>query len=82
MYKKEVTITAEEGLHARPAALFTKKAAEFKETKMYVCKDDYKANAKSIMSVLALGAASGTKITLEAEGADEERAVEELCAIL
>ncbi len=82
MYKKEITIKTEEGLHARPAALFTKKAAEFKGTKIYVYKDDTKANAKSIMSVLGLGAASGTNIIIEAEGPDEEKAVEELCAIL
>ena len=40
MYKKEITITTEEGLHARPAAMFTKKAVEFKGTKIYVYKDD------------------------------------------
>lgn len=82
MYKKEITITTEEGLHARPAAMFTKKAVEFKGTKIYVYKDDVKANAKSIMAVLGLGAASGSKVLIEAEGPDEEKAVEELCAIL
>lgn len=82
MYKKEITITTEEGLHARPAAAFTKKAAGFKGTKIYVYKDGSKANAKSIMSVLGLGAASGATVVIEADGPDEEKAVEELCALI
>jgi phosphotransferase system HPr (HPr) family protein len=41
-----------------------------------------RANAKSIMSVLALAAARGTDLIIEAEGADAEPAVEALCGLI
>lgn len=82
MYKKEITIQNAEGLHARPAAAFAKKAAEYKDTKITVEKDGIQANAKSIMSILGLGAAAGTMITIIADGPDEEAAAEALCLII
>lgn len=82
MIKKEIIIEVEEGLHARPAAAFAKKAAEYKGTKIYVYKDSNKANAKSIMSILGLGAVKGTKIEVEADGPDEVAAIESLSSIL
>ena len=82
MYRKSITIQAAEGLHARPAGAFAKKAAEYRETKILVRKGDAAANAKSIMAVLGLGAGAGTAVVVEAEGPDEVNAVEALCAIL
>ncbi len=82
MYQKEITIQNAEGLHARPAAAFAKKAAEYKGTKILVKKDGIDANAKSIMSILSLGAAAGTQITITADGPDEKAAVEALCQIM
>lgn len=82
MYQKEIIIQNPEGLHARPAAAFAKKAAEYKGTKILVKKDGIDANAKSIMSLLSLGAAAGTKITITADGPDEEEAAEALCQII
>lgn len=74
MYSKDVIIENNTGLHARPASTFVVTASKFKAN-ITVIKDPKKANAKSIMSILALGASKGSNITISAEGPDEEEAV-------
>jgi phosphocarrier protein len=69
------------GLHARPAALFVKKAAEF-ESKIKVVKEDKEADAKSIISIMALGAVKGAEIVINANGDDSDSAVAELVELL
>lgn len=69
------------GLHARPAALFVKKAAEF-ESKIKVIKEDKEADAKSIISIMALGAVKGAEIVINATGDDSDLAVEALIELL
>lgn len=84
MQRFDVILTNEEGLHARPATMFTQKASEF-ESEMVVYKngDDSKPfNPKSIFSVLSMGAGKGTKITLTISGQDEEKAKEEMLAFI
>jgi phosphotransferase system HPr (HPr) family protein len=65
------------GLHARPAALFVRTANRF-TSKVVAIKDEHEANAKSILSVLTLGADQGAVVTVRAEGEDEAEAVEAL----
>ena len=81
MFAKEVTVTNQVGLYARPATFFIQKANEFKSTVM-VAKDDRRVNAKSLLGVLSLGITRGTTITVSAEGADEEAAVNALCELI
>ncbi|MCX5798679.1 MAG: HPr family phosphocarrier protein [Proteobacteria bacterium] len=71
------TIRNRLGLHARAAASFVKKAAEFNSN---VCleKDGARANGKSIMGLLTLACPLGSKIMLKAEGNDEKKAFSEL----
>lgn len=66
-------------LHARPAADFVRTAMAF-AAEIKVTHDDNVANAKSLMSVLALGAKGGAALTLSAQGSDAEAAVEALAA--
>ena len=49
---------------------------------IWVEKDDRRVNAKSLLGVLSLGIAKETKITLIADGPDEENAVNELAALI
>ncbi len=65
------------GLHARPAALFVKIAKQFSSEITVFCKGK-QANAKSILTVLALGADQGSEITIRAEGSDADQALSEL----
>ena len=74
MYSKEITVTNQVGLYARPATFFIQKANEFRST-MMVEKAERKVNAKSLLGVLSLGITKGTNITILAEGSDEQEAV-------
>ncbi len=69
------------GLHARPAALFVRTAAKFK-CRITVSKNDRIADAKSILSVLSLGAEKGDCIVIRTEGEDEKEAMEALRALI
>jgi phosphocarrier protein len=77
MVKREMTITNNIGLHARPATFFIQKANTFKAS-VWIEKDDRKVNAKSLLGVLSLGIAKGMVVTLIADGVDENEAVDGL----
>ena len=81
MVKKEMTITNNIGLHARPATFFIQKANTFKSS-VWIEKDDRKVNAKSLLGVLSLGIAKGMVVTLIADGSDENEAVDALEALI
>ena len=81
MVKREMTITNNIGLHARPATFFIQKANTFKSS-IWIEKDDRKVNAKSLLGVLSLGIIGGTGIKIIADGADEEAAVNGLVALV
>ncbi len=68
-------------LHARPAGKFVKLAASF-ASDISVEVDGRRADAKSILAVLALGARNGAVLSLTAEGPDAEEALMALAAHL
>ena len=65
------------GLHARPAAMFVRIANRHRAN-IWVQKDGERVNGKSILGLLTLAAPKGTKLVISADGADAEKAVEEL----
>lgn len=75
--ERTITIKNPTGLHARPAAMLVKKATEF-SCEITLIKGDKKANAKSIMNLLALGLAENDEVTVVTTG---EKEVEALQAI-
>jgi phosphocarrier protein len=77
MVKRNVTITNNIGLHARPATFFIQKANSYKSS-VWIEKDDRKISAKSLLGVLSLGIAQGMTVTIIADGQDENDAVEGL----
>lgn len=81
MISKEIIVQNQVGLHARPATFFIQKANEF-TSGIWIAKDDRKVNAKSLLGVLSLGVTRGTSITVIADGADEEAAVNELASLV
>ena len=81
MVSKEVVISNQVGLHARPATFFIQKANEFKSS-IWVEKDDRRVNAKSLLGVLSLGIVKGTTVTIIADGADEEEAIVTLAELI
>ena len=72
----EVKILNRLGLHARPAALISRLAAGFDSSVSLTPNGGSSADAKSILSLLMLGAPCGTVLALEACGSDEAEAVE------
>jgi phosphocarrier protein HPr len=81
MIEREVQIENKLGLHARPAAEVVKTAAKFKSD-ITICRDDLEVNGKSIMGVMMLAAEHGSRITLRADGPDEEQAVDALSELI
>ena len=81
MYVKEAIVNNQVGLHARPATFFIQKANEFKSS-IWVEREDRRVNAKSLLGVLSLGIVKGTTVSLIADGADEEAAVEALVELI
>ena len=81
MVTQEVTINNEVGLHARPATFFIQKANEYKSC-IWIEVEDRRINAKSLLGVLSMGITKGTRISLIAEGPDEEEAVNTLTEML
>lgn len=81
MTSKEINIKNTVGLHARPATFFIQKANTYKSS-IWVESGDRRANAKSLLGVLSLAIVKGMDITLIADGADENEAVEGLCELI
>jgi phosphocarrier protein len=71
------TIRNRLGLHARAAALVVKTANRF-TAEVIIEKDGVEVNGKSIMGLLMLAAAKGSKVTLKAEGKDAVQAIQTL----
>jgi phosphocarrier protein HPr len=71
------TITDPAGIHARPAGLLVKQAQPYKSD-VTIIKGEKKANAKSMLNIMALAASNGDTVTVRAEGADEDQVVTEL----
>ncbi len=75
----EVTLPADVDLHARPAADFVRTAMRF-ESDVRVAAAEREVDAKSLLSVLALGARRGTLLRLSADGPDAADAVQTVAA--
>ncbi|MGQ9521741.1 MAG: HPr family phosphocarrier protein [Anaerolineae bacterium] len=70
----EVVVGHPEGLHARPAARFVQTARQFR-SRVRVLYEGREADAKSLLSLLALGVEQGAVVTIRAEGEDAEEAL-------
>ena len=69
------------GLHARAAAKLVTLAAKFKSD-IRVTKDGREVSGKSIMGVMMLAAAKGSRVTFRAEGPDAEKALDAIEALI
>ena len=81
MVQKTFHVTAETGIHARPATFFIQKANEFKSS-IWLEKEERRVNAKSLLGVLSLGIVGGTSIRIIADGVDENAAVDGLVKLV
>jgi len=81
LIEKTIVIRNEQGLHARPAALFVQIANKF-DCEIVLSKGKKKVNGKSIMGIMMLEAGKGSKVTIAAKGDDAEQALKDLEALL
>ncbi len=81
MIEKQFVINNETGLHARPAAKFTKVASSYK-SEIRLIKGDKVGNGKSLLSILALGIFGGTEFTIKIVGPDEVEAMYDLTRLI
>lgn len=81
MTEKTITIQAEDGLHVRPASEFVKMAKGY-ESKITVTVGGKSASAKSLFKLQLLELVKGAELLIEAEGGDEQEAVETLSNFL
>lgn len=79
--ERTVEIVNRLGLHARAAAKLVTTAAGF-EADVRVRKDGREVSGKSIMGVMMLAAARGSRITLVADGEDAGAAIEALVTLV
>lgn len=81
MLRKDLVVTAAEGLRGRNAELFVGVAANY-SSQISIEHDDKIINAKSIMGVIALMVQPGVGIHLVASGGDEEDAIDALTRLV
>ena len=81
MTESEVQIHNRLGLHARAAARFVHLANRF-SSRITVVKDGTRVDGKSILGLLTLAAARGTRLRLAADGDDEQEAVGQLADLV
>ena len=81
MLQREVEIINKLGLHARASAKLTQVAGGF-DSEVWLSRSGRRVNAKSIMGVMMLAAAKGSKVMIETDGADEADAIEAVAALI
>ena len=81
MFNKEVIVRCESGLHNRQVTYFVQKANEFKSS-VWLESENRRMNAKSLLGIMSLGIVTGAVVTLSADGADAEDAVNALETML
>lgn len=77
MTEAELQISNRLGLHARAAARFVHVANSFR-SRIVVSKGSARVDGKSILGLLTLAAAKGTRIRVSVDGSDETEALDAL----
>jgi phosphocarrier protein HPr len=81
MLQQEAEIINKLGLHARASAKLTQVAGGYASS-VWLSRNGRRVNAKSIMGVMMLAAAKGSKILIETDGPDETEAMHALSKLI
>ena len=81
MISKDFMINNKLGLHARPSAQLTQIAGRY-ESEVFIARNGRRVNAKSIMGVMMLAAGPGSTVTVDAEGPDEQQAIDAIGVLI
>ena len=77
MIREDIRVNQNIWLSSKSVAEFVQKASTYKSS-IWIEKDDKKANAKSMLGIMALGVTGISFVTVIAEGEDEDAAIREL----
>ncbi|MBI4557725.1 MAG: HPr family phosphocarrier protein [Candidatus Hydrogenedentes bacterium] len=78
---EEIEIVNSLGLHARPAATLVQTVLKF-QSDVHISRNSHRVNAKSIMGVLTLAAAQGSKLVITCKGSDAREAMAAVRALI
>ncbi|PRW65169.1 HPr family phosphocarrier protein [Actinopolyspora mortivallis] len=82
MPERHVTVASKVGLHARPAAMLAKAAAE-QSVKITIRKQETEpVEAASVLGLMTLGAEHGDQVVLAAEGEGAEEALDRIAELV
>jgi phosphocarrier protein HPr len=82
MLERRVIVGSSVGLHARPAALFVKAAAAQPVPVTIGVAGSEFVDARSLLSVMGLGARGGDEVVLRADGPEAEAALSALASVI
>jgi len=82
MVSRIATVASAVGLHARPATIFVKAAADSGLAVKVGRPGQKMVDARSILMVMSLGIKCGEQVELTAEGPDAEARLDELAALV
>jgi len=80
MIEREITVRNRAGLHTRPASMLVRTASQFKSD-VFLRRDNYEINGKSVIGVMTLAAEQGATLELVVEGEDEEDAADAIAEL-
>lgn len=81
MLKQTMTIQLVNGFEARPVAVLVQLASQF-DCSVYLETEGKRVNAKSIMGMMSLGLDMGVNVQVEADGSDEQEAIDKISSYL
>ena len=81
MIERDVEIVNRLGLHARAAAKLVHTAGRF-DSQVVLVRDGEAVDAKSILGILLLAAAQGSRVTVRCDGPDENAAMEAVTGLI
>lgn len=76
-----VTVNLPKKTDDHPVAMLVQIASRY-DSRIYMAEGSRRVNAKSIMGMMALGVNNGAELTVSADGADEEAAVQAISEYL
>ena len=79
---RRVVVGSRVGLHARPAKLVAQAAAKLPVVVKIAKDGGTPVDARSLLSLMAMGAKQGDEVTLEADGDGAAEAVEQIAALV
>ena len=82
MVSQEFTVKNPTGIHARPASMLVQLCSKMNDEISIVTEDGKTVNPKSILSVLMGGMSKGMKISVNADGENEEESLKQIMELL